>query len=122
MKREVANIGFGFSVENVRFMKPGGRSRCILGTKEHRCVMLFCDRYAKNYSEQRLPECRICNSGYIFGCFGNTRQCVKNILSCRARNTMKKGVLELPNDSVNIREKNDWREKHGSKAKNQNQA
>ena len=114
MKREVANIGFGFSVENVRFMKPGDRSRsialatCRIGmscNKLELCAVL----------SMKHPGCHLGSSGFIMGELGNTRQCCSAMLrlSCKCRASYK----QMPHKSRLII----GGKKHGSNTKNQNQ-
>ena len=59
--------------------------------------------------------------GFLFrGVEKHPGVCEHTELSCEIHN--EKGVLKLPNDFGITREKTNRREKHGSKAENQNQA
>ena len=75
MKREVADIKSGFSVENVRFMKPGDRSRCIkykadYGTAMSGNKLELCTFAARM---PRMPH-KTGSSGFILGEYGNARR------------------------------------------------
>ena len=93
MKREVAYETYGFSVENVRFLKPGGRSRF-----KRECSALS---YAETHDSRKtidgaVPEKSVfdypdgkCLPGFIMGDMRNTRRCC-NVAGCRA----KRGVTD----------------------------